>query len=330
MPIIDIDNRKDWEDFFSEIKERTFLNSWNWGEFRKSLGNHIWRKGLTNSGKIVSLFLISKIRSKKGDFLLLAHSPSFQKIEKDDLTDVIEEVKLIAQKEKVSFIRIAPIFNPNDYSFLFSHLGFRRSPSLVFPTKSLELDISLSEDSILSDMRKGTRYLIKKGINNDEIKISITNSIKDLPIFYQLQKETALKQGFTPFTFKYMKKEFEIFSKENQAALFLASHKGDYIAGAFLIFWNKKAFYHHGASITNKVPASHLIQWEAIKEAKKRGCDFYNFWAIAPSDNSTHKWAGLTFFKKGFGGQELNYGETIDLPISKSYFLTYFIEKLRK
>ncbi|GAI33015.1 unnamed protein product, partial [marine sediment metagenome] len=28
-------------------------------------------------------------------------------------------------------------------------------------------------------------------------------------------------------------------------------------------------------------PASYLLQWEAIKEAKNRGCKLYNFWGIA-------------------------------------------------
>lgn len=43
--------------------------------------------------------------------------------------------------------------------------------------------------------------------------------------------------------------------------------------------------------------ASYLLQWEAIKEAKKRGCEIYDFLGIAdPKDEKSHL-AGVTDFK---------------------------------
>jgi lipid II:glycine glycyltransferase (peptidoglycan interpeptide bridge formation enzyme) len=98
------------------------------------------------------------------------------------------------------------------------------------------------------------------------------------------------------------------------------------------------AFYHHGSSISEqKVPVSYLLQWEAIKEAKQRGCRSYNFWGIAPDvkekldiAKSRHPWAGLTLFKMGFGGRIKEYVKTQDFPISFSYWLTFIFERLRK
>ena len=87
----------------------------------------------------------------------------------------------------------------------------------------------------------------------------------------------------------------------------------------------------------NRVPVSYLIQWEAIKEAAKRGCKKYNFWGIAPdihekSDikKSKHPWAGLSLFKMGFGGERKDYVKTQDMPCSFLYAITYIIEKIRK
>ncbi|MCX6765289.1 MAG: peptidoglycan bridge formation glycyltransferase FemA/FemB family protein [Candidatus Nealsonbacteria bacterium] len=99
------------------------------------------------------------------------------------------------------------------------------------------------------------------------------------------------------------------------------------------------AFYHHGASLSkfNKIPVSYLLQWEAIKEAKKRGCILYNFWGIAPeiasesdASKSKHPWAGLSLFKMGFGGYRKDYVKTQDYPITLKYYLNYIIEKIRK
>ena len=79
------------------------------------------------------------------------------------------------------------------------------------------------------------------------------------------------------------------------------------------------------------MPVSYLLQWEAIREAKNRGCKLYDFWGfVDPQKYSKHPWAGPTLFKMGFGGEKFEYIETQDLPLSNKYWLTYFFEKLRK
>ncbi len=280
----------------------------------------------------ISLFLITKINSRKGSFLLLAHCPAFNKLSEEGLREAIKEVERIAEKEEVSFVRIAPIFDPETLEEdIIKDLGFKTSPSTVFPMKSLELDLSPNEEEILSGMRKSTRYLIRRGLKNDQITVSVSDDKKDLDVFNDLQEKTAKRQGFNPFSYEYLKKEFDVFSKDDQVRLVLGYNENECVAGAFIIFWGEKAFYHHGASfsVSNKFPVSHLVQWEAIKEAKRRGCQSYNFWAIAPNDNPRHKWAGLTQFKKGFGGREIEYAQARDLPLSRKYLLTYWFERLR-
>ena len=324
MIIKDIDNKEEWDNFFLFFDKRTFLNSWNWGEFRMNLGSKIWRKAVIKDGRIQALFLISKINSKKGSFLLLSHCPL--SLCKESFKEAMEETISIAKKERVVFIRIAPIFN---YEDIFNDLGFKISPSSVFPVKSLELNLIPDEDVILSGMRKSTRYLIKKELKDKSIKVLVSDDINDLDLFYNLQNKTAKKQGFKPFSYNYLKNEFETFLKDDQVRLVLGYHDQKCIAAAFIIFWGGKAFYHHGASILSKVPVSYLVQWEAIREAKRRGCEQYNFWAIAPSDDPNHRWSGLTRFKKGFGGKEIEYSDTVDLPLSRRYLLTYWFDKLK-
>ena len=69
-------------------------------------------------------------------------------------------------------------------------------------------------------------------------------------------------------------------------------------------------------------------------DAKKNGAKYYDFWGIAPDDNPKHPWAGVTRFKKGFGGEEVHRPGTFDLVISKPWYLIYkffrFINRLKK
>jgi lipid II:glycine glycyltransferase (peptidoglycan interpeptide bridge formation enzyme) len=55
---------------------------------------------------------------------------------------------------------------------------------------------------------------------------------------------------------------------------------------------------------------------------------------VAPEDQPNHKWAGFTAFKKSFGGREVTYPGTWDLPVKKVRYGAYQLarkarEKLR-
>ena len=105
------------------------------------------------------------------------------------------------------------------------------------------------------------------------------------------------------------------------------------MASAFIIFWSNGGFYHHAALSPkyHKIPIAYLLQWEAIKEAKKRGCVFYDFWGyVNPKDNPKHPWYGPTLFKMGFGGYVARYVKTQDLILSPKYWLNYIIETARR
>ena len=115
--------------------------------------------------------------------------------------------------------------------------------------------------------------------------------------------------------------------------LFFGKYQGRIISSALIIFWQKIGFYHQAALLPqyHKIPAAYLLQWEAIKEAKKRGCILYDFWGyIDPKKQPKHPWAGPTLFQMGFGGYKKEYLKTQDFPLSKKYWLTFIFEKLRK
>jgi len=42
----EIKDKKTWEDFLSSVKNKTFLQSWNWGIFNEKIGNNILRYGV--------------------------------------------------------------------------------------------------------------------------------------------------------------------------------------------------------------------------------------------------------------------------------------------
>ncbi len=328
----EISNENLWESFFLEIKEKTFLNSWAWTLFREDMGDEVYRRGVWVDGELIAVFFASKVKARKGDFLLLSHSPSIKETIPGLIKKISDEIKRIGKKEKVCFVRVAPVWkkNSNEDKELKKE-GFLDSSSFVFPEKSRELCLRQNEQEILSQMRKGTRYMIKKGIKDEDLNVFLSRQKNDIKTFYDVYEKTAFRHNFVPFSLEYIEKEFDFFSKRNEIILVLVKNENKCLAGAVIVFWQGTAFYHHGASIIDKKnsSASYLVQWEAIKEARKRKCEKYNFWVVSPSNDSNHRWSGLTFFKKGFGGYEINYAPTKDFPFSKKYWLTYIFEKIK-
>ena len=339
LNIQNIDEKEIWEDFLLQCKEKTFLQSWNWGEFQKKMGNKIWRLGVFLNNELVATSFIYKVVAKRGTFLFLPHGPNIKSKVKNQKSKILEiivdQLKKIAKEEKASFIRIAPIWaRTREHKEIFKKLGFKEAPIHIHPELTWQLDITLSEKELLMGMRKTTRYLIRQGLKQKDLQIIKSKDAKEIEIFNKLYQETVRRQHFVPFSLNYLKNEFLTFLRDDQILVFLAKYKKETIAAGIFLFWQGIAFYHHGASSQKypKIPASYLLQWEAIKEAKKRGCKVYNFWGIAESGlkNKKHPWWGLTLFKMGFGGERKEYVKTQDLPLSKLYWFNFFVEKIRK
>ena len=68
------------------------------------------------------------------------------------------------------------------------------------------------------------------------------------------------------------------------------------------------------------------MQWEAIKEAKRRGCTRYSFWGTLQPGRSPKSWGGLSLFKQGFGGFQTDYVPTQDYIVSWKYWISYVYE----
>jgi len=350
MEIREITNKDDWEGFLEQCSEKTFLHSWNWGEFNRVMGNpangagEVWRLGAYD-GRLTAVALVLKISARRGTFLFIPHGPVCVdgleiKDKQETMQVILNHIQTIAQSEKIDFVRVSPVWKrTEENNAIFANSQFRQAPIHMHPEVTWELNIAPSEDEIFTGMRKTTRYLIRQAQKNPDIEIVKSENIDDLKYFWPVYKETAKRHNFVVFSENYLKNEFEIFSKDRQIELFLGKYKGEVVSAALFVFWQGTCVYHHSGSISkfNKIPVSYLLQWEAIKTAKAKNCVAYNFWGIAPevkteSDaaNSKHPWAGLSLFKMGFGGCRKEYVKTQDLPVSPKYWLNYIIETLRK
>jgi lipid II:glycine glycyltransferase (peptidoglycan interpeptide bridge formation enzyme) len=60
-----------------------------------------------------------------------------------------------------------------------------------------------------------------------------------------------------------------------------------------------------------------------IIDAKEDGKKYFDFWGIAPEGAENHPWAGLTAYKKSFGGEVVSSLGTYDIVINKTKYRLY-------
>lgn len=342
MQIKEIKNKSQWEGFISQNKEATFLHSWNWGEFNKNTGEKIWRLGVFDSRdeampRLIAVALVIKVNARRGSFLFVPQGPIIKNEKLKNQNEkfwnkLFNYLKDLGKKEKVGFVRISPILENNKENLeIFKSYGLRNAPiHMMHPEITWLLDITKGEDEILKGMRKTHRNLIKRA-GKDGVKIIQSADEKYLKAFYNIHMETVKRHKFVPFSYDYIKSEIDAFKKDNQIEIFSAEYKNKIISSAIIVFYGNQAFYHHGASSSahNKIPSSYLILWEAIKEARNRGKEIFNFYGIV-ENKPKHPWAGLSKFKKGFGGYQKELLHCQDLPLNKKYLITWLIETARK
>jgi lipid II:glycine glycyltransferase (peptidoglycan interpeptide bridge formation enzyme) len=308
----------------------SLFQSWRWGELLTGGGNWVERLAVYDDKKLVATAQIQEVTARRGTFLQLRQGPIIGELTLENQQAVwqilVSSLKTMAKERHALFIRINPmIADSAETAQLLKHLGFRPAPIHAMDAEICwVLDISTTEEALLAGMRKTTRYEIRRG---QKLGLTVEKST-DITQFMQLYEATASRQGFV--THQSVAAEFELFFAHNEAELLLARYQNEVLAGALIIYFGRQAIYHHGASISGKIPASALLQWEAIKRAKMRGATLYNFWGIAPPENENHPWKGLTLFKQGFGGEMKRFIHSHDLPLSKAYILPYTIERLRK
>lgn len=284
---------------------KSFLQSEEWAEFQKSLGRKVWQ--------------IESINVFKHDLPLKKNYLYSPRCGEDFLSESFSKnIREIAKKESSVFLKVEPSYiKDSEDKSKFKKFEFKKSTTIQ-PQRTIILDITKSEQELLNQMHQKTRYNIKLA---DKKGVVIKKGTKkDIEKFWLLLNDTVKRDGFCGHIRKYYEKMLDI----PRAELFIAEFKGKIIAANIVLFYNKQAIYLHGASDYNyrNLMAPHLLQWEQIKEAKKRGYSEYDFWGI-----DEKKWPGVTRFKKGFGGREVSYIGAYDLIFNKFWYGFYKIAR---
>ncbi|MEK9155811.1 MAG: peptidoglycan bridge formation glycyltransferase FemA/FemB family protein [Patescibacteria group bacterium] len=250
----------------------------------------------------------------------------------------LEQIKNIAQKRNAIFYRVEfdtplPTFDLKPSTF-----GARRAFEEMQPEHTLILDITQSEEEILAQMKPKGRYNIKVAERSGiEITESTDPKGPELDSFYTLYESMAKRQRISYRDKKYFEALLEILGKKDYARLYDASvnidGKTTTLASAIVGNFDRRVTYLFGGSSNEhrNLMAPYLLHWQIIKDARAQGCTEYDLFGIAPNDDPKHPWAGVTRFKKQFGGREVHLAGNWDLVFRPVEYQSFkIVEKIRR
>lgn len=216
----------------------------------------------------------------------------------------------------------------------------RRASADIQPPDTVQLDLNLSEEELLAQMKPKWRYNIRLG-EKKGVSITCHEGIDamtaGIDAFYALYLETASRDGIAIHSRGYYRDLVahaqESMSRDNRSPLdkpvsvrvYIARHEGDCLASIITLFCGEEAVYLYGASSNvkrNLMPA-YSLQWNAIRDAKRARCTRYDFYGIPPADDPSHPMYGLYRFKTGFGGSIVHRVGSLDVTSKPIVYFGY-------
>lgn len=284
-----------------------FLQSWEWGEFQKAVGESVRREEVNEAGEVVGVaqWLDRKL-PMFGSYAFCPKGP----IGKNSLEGHGQQVFLrIEPEDKILIQQTQKSIDVNPAHTFISHL-------------------SAEEDMLLANMHQKTRYNIRVAKKHG---VEIDLSVRDFDSVWRLFEQTSSRGQFRLHAKPYYQKMIACLQEGAcQAFLATASHGGKVIASNIMIDFGDTRTYLHGASSNEdrNLMGPYLLHWELMRQAKEKGLSHYDWWGVAPQGAPPdHPWAGISRFKRGFGGEEVGSLGTHDKVLKR---LPYYVYQLAR
>jgi len=319
MPVL---NSTGWDAFLAQCDDVHILQSTAWGELKQAFGWDVERVAiLDGTGSVVAGAQILFRKFLPG--LCMAYlgrgpvGPANFSPAHPSWSVLIEEIDAACKKRRAIFLKIEPdLWEPLDAEENFAQphqqnppQGFLFSDHTIQPARTLLVDICGEEQQVLARMKQKTRYNIrlaqKKGV--------VVTPSSDIAAFYRLMESTGSRDAFGVHSLDYYRHVYQLFRQEDACQLLIAEFQGEPLAAVMVFAQGKRAWYFYGASSDahRDLMPSYLVQWEAMRWARARGCELYDLWGVPDEDEKTLEdgfmqnqaglW-GVYRFKRGFGG----------------------------
>jgi len=314
MPIVSLAG---WNQFLQKHTNAHLLQTGEWGELKSAFG---WEPVRIVAGEVGVQILFRKLPLG----FTVAYIP---KAVVDKL--LFKEIDSVCKRKRAIFLKIEPDLWDDQKPG-----AWNLEPGIslfnIQPPRTIIVDIRGAEEEIMARMKQKTRYNIrlakKKGV--------AVRAWDDIESFHKMMLVTGGRDDFGVHSLEYYRRAYELFHPSGMCELLVAEHEGKPLAALMVFARGRRAWYIYGASTEeerNRMP-NYLIQWEAMRWAKARGCEEYDLWGVPDEDEATLEanfetrqdglW-GVYRFKRGFGGELRRAAQAMDRVYNQPLYWLY-------
>lgn len=307
------------------------LQSWRWGALKEQFGWRVQRFAVAGERGVALAQVL--FRHRMG--VSIGYIPRGPVVPEDDsaATERLwREIDTAAWRRRALTIIVEP--NSQIPLSTVNRRGFLTGPRPIQPARSVKVDLA-DDQSLLAQMHQKTRYNVRLAQRRGVTTAVADVNDESLAQFYGLLEDTSNRNEFEIHTAEYYREFFRQFG--DSAALIFAAIEGKPVAGVVAVSFGDEAIYMYGASSTRDRAhgAGFLVQYEAMRWARDRGCKQYDLWGIPAEEPSSTRvddgdriagtsgsdWRGLYEFKTRFGGTIVRYPPPVErryLPLLAS------------
>ena len=341
-----------WNEIISALPGASLLQTSQWADVKARMGWQAFPKLWKNaSGEVEAAALILKRPITLGpipsgmSFLYVPRGPLMD-WSNDELRDrVMGDLAAFGREQKALFVKVDPDIpvsfgepgtgesreNPAGQKLLayYKEHGWVFSPQQIQFANSVWIRTEITEEELLANMKQRTRYKVrlaeKKGVTVRR------GTPEDFEPIADLYAETSSRDGFLIRDKDYYLDVWQRFYAADMLTPLIAEVEGQMVAAVMIFVIGDTARYVYGMSGPDhreKMP-NYLLQWEAIRLAKEKGCRLYDLWGAPDEFTESDRMWGVYQFKRGLGGEVVITPGAWDLPLNKTGY-NLFIHALPK
>ncbi len=310
-----------WDLFVAQHPHGHLLQTDPWAALKSDFGWESQLVSLEEDGQLTAgaQVLFRWLPGRLASYAYVPKGPLVNWHDAAQVRTLLERITAAARQRRAFVLQIEPELVEGEaagWDTALSAAGFVPAGASIQPRRTILVDIRGTEDEILSRMKQKTRYNVRLA-GRQEVLVR-KGGIKDIPVFEQLMHATGRRNTFGVHSEAYYRAALERFAPSGQVALLLAEFEGRPLAGLMVFALNKTAWYLFGGSNNEerkRMPA-YLLQWEAMRWARTRNCDFYDLWGVPDEDEGTLEahftdrsdglW-GVYRHKRGYGGRMVRW-----------------------
>lgn len=295
-------------DFLRQHRHASLWQSPAWARFQRALGRRVlWATG-EQDGRIVAAALVVESGNGARRDWQVPRGPLFTE---DCPHEGHAEFLRTLRERAAASGALALYCSPLEQCRALGDSGFHPSGRHEQPEASIVLDLTLSDEQLLAQMKPKGRYNI--GLSQRH-QVWVEQS-RNLPAYVRLARETATRDGFVGPSQRHLETFLDALEGSFLLLAYLpasaaATAPQEPIAGLLGVVHGTTGIYYYGASSSThrNFMAPYALQWEALRLCRRLGATRYDLLGVAPEGApANHPWAGVTDFKRKFGGTVESY-----------------------